>query len=84
MYASFLGGGPRGGGPRGGTLIFSSYIGSGPASTLHPKKISEISSTPKKYLKFLQPQKYLNSVYLLYEKTLNYIEITPKTSPILG
>ena len=30
----------------GGTLIFSSYVGSGPASTVHPKK-SEISSTPK-------------------------------------
>ena len=36
-------GGPRGG----GTLIFSSYIGSDPASTVHPKKISGISSTPK-------------------------------------
>ena len=33
--------------PMGGTLIFSSYIGSGPASTIHPKIISEISSTPK-------------------------------------
>ena len=41
----------------GGTLIFSAYVGSDPAFTLHPKKISEISSTPKKYLKFLQPKK---------------------------
>ena len=36
----------------GGTLIFSSYVGSGPAPTVHPQKISEITSTPKKYLKF--------------------------------
>ena len=40
----------RGGG---GTLIFSPYVGSGPASTVHPlKKKTEISRTPKKYLKF--------------------------------
>ena len=32
-----------------GPLISSSYVGSGPASTLHPSKISGISSTPKKY-----------------------------------
>ena len=31
----------------GGTLNFSSYVGLGPASTLHPQKISGISSTPK-------------------------------------
>ena len=36
----------------GGTLIFSSYVGSGPASALQPQKISGISSTPEKYLKF--------------------------------
>ena len=40
---------PRGGG---GTLIFSAYVGSDPASTVQPKKISGISNTPKKYLKF--------------------------------
>ena len=38
---------PEGVGGGGGTLIFSSYVGSGPASTLHPKKKSGISSTPK-------------------------------------
>ena len=37
---------------QGGTLLFSSYVGSGPASTVHPQKIPGISSTPKKYLKF--------------------------------
>ena len=46
------GGGGGGFLPRGGTLIFSAYVGSDPASTVHPKKISGISSTPKKYLKF--------------------------------
>ena len=42
--------------PQGGTLIFTAYVGSGPASTVHPPKISLISSTPKKYLKFWQPR----------------------------
>ena len=45
-------GSPGGGGGGGGTLIFSAYVGSDPAFALHPKKISGISSTPKKYLKF--------------------------------
>ena len=38
--------------PQGGTLIISAYVGSDPASTVPPKKISGISSTQKKYLKF--------------------------------
>ena len=38
---------PRGAGG-GGTLNFSAYVGSGPASTLYPKKISGISSNPLK------------------------------------
>ena len=36
----------------GGTLMFSAYVGSDPASTVYPKKISGILSTPQKYLKF--------------------------------
>ena len=56
---------PGGGGGGGGTLIFSAYVGSDPASTVHPQKLSEIWSTPKKYSKFLQPpKKYPDSVYL--------------------
>ena len=31
----------------GGTLIFSLYVGLGPASTIQPKQISGNSSTPK-------------------------------------
>ena len=38
---------PRGGGGV-GTLIFSAYVGSDPASALHP---------PKKYQEFQAPQK---------------------------
>ena len=39
------------------TLIFTSYVGSGTASTVHPPpQISGISSTPKEYLKFYQPK----------------------------
>ena len=41
---------PGGGG--GGYSNFSAYVGSDLASTVHPKKISGISNTPKKYLKF--------------------------------
>ena len=52
---------PGGGG---GTLIFSAYVGSDPVSTVHPRKMSEISSTPKKYLIFCNPQKNPDSVYL--------------------
>ena len=40
------------GGGGGGYSNFSSYVGSDPASTVQLKKISGISSTPKKYLKF--------------------------------
>ena len=43
--------------PRGGTLIFSAYVGSDPASALHPKKVSGISSTQKKIFEILATQK---------------------------
>ena len=36
----------------GGTLNVSAYVGLGPASTLHPQKISGISNTPNFVLKF--------------------------------
>ena len=38
--------------PQGGALFFSAHVGSDPASTVHPKKLSGISSTPPKKLKF--------------------------------
>ena len=37
--------------PWGGTLFFSAYVGSDPASTVHPKKYQEFQA-PQKYLKF--------------------------------
>ena len=37
---------------RGGYFYFSSYVGSGPASTVHPKQISGILSTPNEYFNF--------------------------------
>ena len=40
---------PGGGG--GGNIIFSSYVGSGPVSTVHPKKYQAFQA-PQKYLKF--------------------------------
>ena len=43
-----VGGGVFPGGGGGGTLFFSAYVGSDPASTVHPKK---------KYQKFQAPQK---------------------------
>ena len=40
-------GGGGGGGGGGVTLNFSAYVGSDPAFTLYPPKISGISNTPK-------------------------------------
>ena len=70
--------------PRGGTLIFSAYVGSDPASTVHPKKYQKFQAPQKNIWNFCNPKKYPDSVYLPEEKTLKYIEITPKTSPIFG
>ena len=53
----------------GGVLsyFFSSYVGSGLASTVHPKKISGISSTLK-YSKVKQPKKISPIKYLDLKK----------------
>ena len=45
-----------------GTLIFSSYVGLGPASTVYQKK--KILGISGKYLKFLQPQKLSEPTYV--------------------
>ena len=42
--------------------IFSSYVGSGPASTVHPLKISGITSTPPKIRNFSNPKNIPHSV----------------------
>ena len=43
----------------GGTLMFSSYIGLGPASTVHPQKYQEFRAPEKKLFEILpNPKKY--------------------------
>ena len=69
---------------QGGTPNFSSYEGSGPASTVHPQNISGSSNTPKKIFEILAtPKNIPHSVPWLSERTLKCIEMTPKYSPIL-
>ena len=70
--------------PRWYSIFFSSYVGFGPASTVYPQNYQEYQAPPKKYLKFLHPPKHIQNMYIYLKKTLKYIEITPKTSPILG
>ena len=57
----------------GGTLIFSAYVGSDPASALHPQKYQEFQAPPK-----ISPILYFD-----LKKTLKYIEMTSKYSTIL-
>ena len=56
-----------GGGGYSHTLIISSYVGSGPASTVHPKKISGVSSTAKKF-EILATKKIFPILYLDFIK----------------
>ena len=65
------------------TLIFSIYVGSGPASTVHPKKYQEFWA-PQKMFEILEtPKNIPHSVPCPLEKTLKCIEMTPKYRPIL-
>ena len=72
----------RGGGGL-GTLIFSTYVGSDPASTVHPKKISGISSTQKQIFEILATQKNIPILYLDLKKDPKLHRNDPQTSPIL-
>ena len=54
MYGRIIN--PGGGGGGGGTLIFSSYVGSRPASTVHPKKYQEFQASPKNIWNFSNPK----------------------------
>ena len=47
----------------GGTLIFSSYLGLGPASTVHPKKYQEFQ-VPQKIFEILATPKISPILYL--------------------
>ena len=66
----------------GGTLVFSSYVGSGPASTVHPKKISGISSTPKIF-EILATPKNIQILYPDLKEGPKMHRNDPQTSQIL-
>ena len=59
---------PQGGGGGGGTLNFSSYVGLGPASALHPKKYQEFQAPPKNIWNFSNPQKISPFRTMTYRK----------------
>ena len=47
----------QGRGRGGGALIFSLYVGSGPATTLHYQKYQEFQAPKKKYFEILETKK---------------------------
>ena len=53
--------------PRGSTLIFSSYVGSDPASTVHPKKYQEFQA-PQKNIKILATPRNIPILYIDLKK----------------
>ena len=53
--------------PKGGTLIFTAYVGSDPASTVHPKKYQEFQA-PQKIFGILVTQKNIPILYLDLKK----------------
>ena len=61
---------------RGTTLSSSSYVGSGPASIVHPKKYLEFQAPQKIFEVLPNPQNTTHSVPGLQEKTLKCIEMT--------
>ena len=69
--------------PQGGTLIFSAYVGSDPAYTVHPPKNIGNFKHPKKYLKFKQPPKISQFCTLSLKKDPKLHRNDPQTSPIL-
>ena len=68
-----------GGGGGGGYSHFFFIRRLGPSSTVHPEKISGISSTPKK----IEILAITKKSPLTLKKTLKCIKLTPKYSPIL-
>ena len=66
----------------GGTLIFSAYLGSDPASTVHPKKYQEFQA-PQKIFEILATPKNIPILYLDLKKDPKLHRNDPQTSPIL-
>ena len=71
-------GSPRGG----GTLIFSAYVGSDPASTVHPKKYQEFQA-PKKIFEILVTKKISQFCTLTLKKDPKLYINDSQTNPIL-
>ena len=66
----------------GGTLIFSSYVGSDPAFTVHPKKYQEYQAPQKIFEVLATPPKYPISVPLTIKKTLKFIKMNLKLAQL--
>ena len=66
----------------GGVSFFSSYVGSGPASTAHLKNIRDFKH-PNKIFKSLANPKTIPILYLDLKKTLKCLEMTSRYSPVL-
>ena len=69
--------------PRGGTLIFSPYVGSGPASTVYPKKDQEFQAPQNNIWNFSNPKKYPPFGTLPLRKDPKMHRNDPKYRPIL-
>ena len=70
---------PGGGG--GGTLIFSAYVGSDPASTVHPKKYQKFQAPQKNIWNFSNPPKISQFCTLTLKKDPKLHRNDPQTSP---
>ena len=71
------------GGGGGGTLIFSAYVGSDPASTIHPQKNIRNFKHPKKIFEILATPKNIPILYLDLKKDPKLHRNDPQTSSIL-
>ena len=71
------------GGPQGGTLIFSAYVGSDPASTVHPPKNVRNFKHPQKIFEIIAIPKNIPILYLDLKKDPKLHRNDPQTSPIL-
>ena len=72
--------GPQGGG---GALFFSSYVGSGPASTVYPQKYQEYHA-PQKIFEIFATQKISRFCIFTLRIDSKIHRIIPKHSPMLG
>ena len=71
------------GGPQGGTLIFSAYVRSDPASTVHPQKNVRNFKHPQKIFEIIAIPKNIPILYLDLKKDPKLHRNDPQTSPIL-